>query len=109
MLSQLEAWMFERVDEIQQTHFEASKVTIDQYTSGWNSSLKKLKRESASTVSRPVVLTDDLKELFASLDGSVNIRGQAETGPTDRAEMRSPGAADPGADDPETDNPGADN
>lgn len=58
MLSDRGAWMSEGVVEAQQTRYEALKTTIEQYTSGQDSRLKELKRELASVVSGPVVLTD---------------------------------------------------
>lgn len=49
MLNDLGEWMAERV-VAQQSHFEASKVTITQSTFGWDSRLIELKRELATAV-----------------------------------------------------------
>lgn len=93
--------------EAQLTRFKASKITINQYTSGWKSPLTDLKRKLSTAVSGPVVLIGDLKELPESLDGEPNWGGQDEAKPTNGADMSSPGADNPGADDPETDSWGA--
>lgn len=41
------------------------------------------------------MLTEHLKELLASLGEDANLPGQAETVPTDEAEMKFPGADNP--------------
>lgn len=79
--------MAKRAVQEQKTHFEASKVTIKQYTPGWDSRLKKLRRNHTSTVSGPVVLTDLVMEFLASLGDGVNVRGQNKTGSSDEAKM----------------------
>lgn len=94
MLSDLDAWMAEWVFEAQQTFFKAFEMTIMQYKFGWNSRLKKLKRELTSVLSGPVLLSDHLKELSASLEQGASSRAQVEAGSTDVAEVRSPGADD---------------
>lgn len=62
MLNELEAWLAGRDFEAQKTHLEAFKVRIKQYTFGWESRLKNLKRKLTSAAIGPVVLTDHLKE-----------------------------------------------
>lgn len=80
MLSDLSAWMAERVFAAQQIHFETSNTTIKQYTSAWNSKLKELKQKLASILSGPVVLMDHRKELLASLEEGAFSQGQVEAG-----------------------------
>lgn len=90
---------------------EESEVTINQYKSGGDSQLKEHKRELASAVRGPVVLTHHLKKLLASLGDEVNLRDQVENEPTAGADMKSPGANDPGGMEmrsPEADNPNVD-
>lgn len=101
MRNGLAAWMAELVIEAQQTHFEASKVKIKQYTHRRDSRLKKLKREIVSTVTESFVLTDHLKELLASLGYGANMGGHVETEITDEAEVKFLGADDCAADVPE--------
>lgn len=45
-----------------------------------------------------VVLTDDLKQLLASLDSGANSEGQTKTGPADGVKLRSSEVDDLGAD-----------
>lgn len=97
--------MAERLVEAQQIHFEATKATISQYTFGWDIRLEEIMCDLASTVSDRAVLTNNLEELLASLGGGTNLKGQAETGPTDGAKMRSLGAENSAVDDPEIDKP----
>lgn len=59
--------MAERVVESQQTHFDLSRVTVHKYESGWDSLQKDFRRELASAVSGPVVLTNHLMKLLATL------------------------------------------
>lgn len=72
--------MAERLVEAQKVHFDASKMTFMQYTSVLKSSVKELKRELASALSRLVVLTDNLKEFLASLGEGANSEGQVKSG-----------------------------
>lgn len=68
--------MTERVVESQETHFDASKTTINQYASSWNCRLMELMRELAFVVSGPVVLTHHPKDLLASLEERAKWGGQ---------------------------------
>lgn len=61
MLNYLVDWMACWVFEAQKPHFETSKITIKQYTSGRESRVEELKWELAPTPSRAVVLKDRLK------------------------------------------------
>lgn len=67
MLNQLETWMADRVVGAPQTHFEVSKITIDQYMSGWDSLLFKLNWDLVSAVSGPANLEGILEKLIACL------------------------------------------
>lgn len=78
MLNDLGALMTERVVEAQQTNFEAFKVIMNQYTFGWDTHLKELKRELVFAVSGPVVLAEHLKEFLARLGNGINLGGQDE-------------------------------
>lgn len=94
-LNDFGAWVAQRVVQAQQTLFEASKMTVMQYTSGWGCSLKERKRKHTSAVSKPVVLKDHLKMLLASLQEGAYLRGQVKPSATNVAEGKSPGADDP--------------
>lgn len=61
MLSELGAWMAELVAEAKQTHFEDSKGTLDQYTSGCDNRLEELMKEPVSAMGRFVVPTENLE------------------------------------------------
>lgn len=92
VLIALGAWMAERGIEPQYVHIEAYEVTIQHYSSGWDRKLKEFSRDVSSTVSRPVVVTDQRKELLVILGERANLEGQVETGLFDKAQMNSAGA-----------------
>lgn len=66
------SWMIKCVVDARQTHLENFKMTITQYTFGWDSRLKKLKWELASNMSKHVVLTDHLNDLLLSSEDRAN-------------------------------------
>lgn len=63
----IEVWIAKRFVEALETHFKASNVRFNQYTSDKARRMKKLWLKLASVVSKPVFLTENLKGLFASL------------------------------------------
>lgn len=76
MVSYIEAGLTERVFEAHQFHSKSSKLTVERYTSCWDSKLEELKQELAFSASGPAVLTEYLRSLLMGLGKKDNLEGQ---------------------------------
>lgn len=92
MLVDLGNWMTKQVVEAHHTHLQASKVTKKHYLSDQYNPLKE--RKLSSAVSKPIVLTDLLKDYAENLGEVASPGAQVETSPTDGAEINSSSADD---------------